>query len=127
MMQHDQLAQLSKDWFEEFIAVHPPQRLHPPRIHVSKKAPPMDSYKINFYGAIFPRKNQSGIGGVVHNSEGLVITSLSQQLPQAFQSLEIEAIVTSRALEFGIEVEVHQAILEGDSAMIMKAMMPQFD
>ena len=87
----------------------------------------MDSYKINFYGAIFPRKNQSGIGGVVHNSEGLVIASLSQQLPQAFQSLEIEAIVTSRALEFGIEVEVHQAILEGDSAMIMKAMMPQFD
>ena len=38
----------------------------------------MDSYKINFYGAIFPRKNQSGIGGVVHNSEGLVIASLSQ-------------------------------------------------
>ena len=127
MMQHDQLAQLSKDQFEEFIAVHPPQRLHPRRIHVSNKAPPMDSYKINFYGAIFPRKNQSGIGGVVHNSEGLVIASLSQQLPQAFQSLEIEAIVTSRALEFGIEVEVHQAILEGDSAVIMKAMMPQFD
>ena len=48
---------------------------------------------------------------VVRNSQDLVIASLSQQLPQAFQSLEIEAIGTSRALEFGIEVKVHQAIL----------------
>ena len=63
--------------------MHPPQHLHPPKTHVSWKAPPTDSFKINFDGAIFPRENKFGIRVVIRNSQGLVIASLSQQLPQA--------------------------------------------
>lgn len=59
---------------------------------------------------------------VICNSQGLVIASLSQQFLQSFQAVEIEAIVASCALEFGLEIEIAQAILEGDSMVIMNAL-----
>ena len=52
----------------------------------------------------------------------LVITSLAQQLPYAFQPLEIEAIVVACALEFGVETGIAKAVLEGDSELIIKAL-----
>ena len=36
--------------------------------------------------------------------------------------MEIEAIVASGALEFGLEIEIAQAILEGDLMVIMNAL-----
>ena len=37
--------------------------------------------------------------------------------------MEVEAIAISRALEFGFEVGVTQAILEGDFEVIIKALV----
>ena len=56
--------------------------------------------KINCHGAIFSDKKKSGIGVVIHDNLGLVLGSLSKQLPQAYTPLEIEAMVESTRLQF---------------------------
>ena len=58
---------------------------------------------------------------VILNNQGLFIAFLSQQLPQAFQAVEIEALAAARALEFASEIGIEQALLERDSEVIMKA------
>ena len=45
-----------------------------------------------------------------------------QQLPQAYKAVEIEAMAASRASEFGVEIGIHQAILEGDSTIVVIAL-----
>ena len=50
------------------------------------------------------------------------MSSLVQQLPQAYQAIEIEAMATSRAMEFGREITVAKVIVEGDSAIMVKAL-----
>ena len=59
---------------------------------------------------------------VVRNCNGEVIASLVQQLEQAFQPLEVEAIAACRAVEFGSEIGVDCAIVEGDSEVLVKAL-----
>ena len=44
-----------------------------------------------------------------------------QQLPQAYKAVEIEAMAASRASEFGVEIGIHQVILEGDSTIVVIA------
>ena len=63
-----------------------------------------------------------GIGVVVQDSNRLVIASMVQQLPQAYKAVEIEAMAASRASEFGVEIGIHQAILEGDSTLVVTAL-----
>ena len=59
---------------------------------------------------------------VVRNCNGEVIASLVLQLEQAFQPLEVEAIAACRAVEFGSEIGVDCAIVEGDSEVLVKAL-----
>ena len=59
---------------------------------------------------------------MVRDSNGLVIASMAQQLPQAYKAVEIEAMAASRASEFGVEIGIHQVILEGDSVIIVTAL-----
>ena len=47
------------------------------------------------------------------------MTSLIQQLEQAYQPVEVEAIVACRTVEFGSEIGVDCAIVEGDSKVIV--------
>ena len=59
---------------------------------------------------------------MVQDSNRLVIASMVQQLPQAYKAVEIEAMAASRASEFGVEIGIHQAILEGDSTLVVTAL-----
>ena len=52
--------------------------------HTQWKPPPNDLFKINFDGAIFSNANNYRIGVVIQNNQGLVIASLTQQLPKAY-------------------------------------------
>ena len=84
--------------------------------------PPLNKYKINYDGAISEADNKAGIRVVVRNCNGEVMASLGQQLEQAFQPVEVEAIVACRAVEFGSEIGVDCAVVEGDSEVIVKAL-----
>ena len=48
--------------------------------------------------------------------------SLVQQLDQAYQPVEIEAMATFKAVEFVSESGFHRAIVQGDSVLVMKAL-----
>ncbi|KAL0014909.1 hypothetical protein SO802_001978 [Lithocarpus litseifolius] len=52
----------------------------------------------------------------------LVMASLGQQLPHAYQAIKVEAIVACKAVEFGREIGVAKVIVEGDSAIVVKAL-----
>ena len=85
-------------------------------------APTPDSYKINYDGALSNADNKSGIGVVVRDCHGDVIASLVQQLDQAYQPVEVEALAACRAVEFGSELGLHRATVEGDSEVVVKAL-----
>ena len=84
--------------------------------------PPPNYFKINYYRAVFAKVNKSGIGVVIWDNQGLVIASLVQQISQAYQAVEVEAMAASRTLKFGLEFGTHWAILEGDSEVVLKAL-----
>ena len=90
--------------------------------HTKWTAPTPITYKINYDGALSNADNKSGIGVVVWDCRGEVIVSLVQQLDQAYQPVEIEAMATCKAVEFGSELGFHRAIVEGDSVLVMKAL-----
>ena len=71
--------------------------------------------KINFDGAVFGASNMSGIGVVIRDSNGAVLASCSQKIPQAYKAEEIKVLVALKALSFAFELGFRSAILEGDS------------
>ena len=42
--------------------------------------------------------------------------------PQAYKLVEIEALVATQALQFGLEIGIDRAIVEEDSIVVMKAL-----
>lgn len=53
----------------------------------------------------------------------MVLCSLSKQLPQAYTRFEIEAMATSTALQFSLDLVFRRAVLETDSQILVKAML----
>ena len=59
---------------------------------------------------------------VIRDCNGEVIASLIQQLDQAYQPMEVEAVAVCKAVEFGNELGVGCAIVEDDLEVIVKAL-----
>ncbi|XP_075636783.1 uncharacterized protein LOC142609023 [Castanea sativa] len=99
-----------------------PTRIVLQKPKVVRKSPPIAVFKLNFDGAVFKQENKSGVSVAIRDCEGLVIASLIQLLPQAYDATDIEAIVACRALDFGQEVGIQEAVLEGDRLAIRQAL-----
>ena len=78
--------------------------------------------KINFDGAVFGASNISGIGVGIRDSNGAVLASCSQKIPQAYKAGVIEALAALKALSFVFELGFRSAILEGDSLGLIQAL-----
>ena len=79
-------------------------------------SPPYDPfYKINFDGA-------ASIDVVIRNSLGSVISSLAQRFPLPTLMAMIEALACRRAIQFAMELSIFDAIFEGDSKVVVKAL-----
>lgn len=115
------MNQLAKDRLEEYKAVNPVPSTRRPQQRTKWASPPTDVYKNNYDGLVFFEANKSGIGVVIPNSSGQVIAALVQQLNQAYQAAEVEAMAACRALEFGIEIVIDKAKVEGLSNILVKA------
>ncbi|KAL0005280.1 hypothetical protein SO802_012841 [Lithocarpus litseifolius] len=89
--------------YSEFQATLPPSSPSRSPLRTLWKPPPLDTFKINFDGAVFAEENYSGVGVIIRNREGLVIAALSEKIPQLLQPIEIEAMAATRALEFARE------------------------
>lgn len=77
----NRVLQVSKERKLEFQLLHPvtPKLQH--RKHNRWKPPDVDRFKVNYDGATFNEQGKAGIGIVICNSEGVVMASLSQQVP----------------------------------------------
>nr|POE88759.1 hypothetical protein CFP56_25211 [Quercus suber] len=108
-----QLAHLSKVWLDDYRG-----RLFSPDTQVLQvrrsenrwRPPPSEFYKINFDGTVFPREKKIGVGVVIRDHRGQVITSSSKLVHQQLCSNEVEALATSCALSFTLDVGVKRAI-----------------
>ena len=45
------------------------------------QAPVQHAYKVNFDGSIFAEEGLAGLGVVIRNGHGLIMASLTQQIP----------------------------------------------
>ena len=86
------------------------------------RCPPAGLVKINFDGAVFGASNMFGIGVVIWDSNGAVLASCSQKIPQSYKVEEIEALAALKALSFAFELGFRSAILEGDSLGLIQAL-----
>ena len=78
---------------------------------------------INCDGATFKKQKKSGIGVVIWDNNGLVMVSMSKQLPPLYTTLEIEPLAASTALEFALDMGFGQAVLETDSLVLANALI----
>ena len=116
------LKQSAQECWDEIKSANPlpnPVKLEP---KPKWTTPPWNKYKINYDGAISNAENKAGIGVVVRDCNDEVMASLIQQLEQAYQPVQVEAIAMCRAVDFGNEIGVDCAIMEGDSEVIVKAL-----
>ena len=95
------------------------------------KPPGKFQYKINFYGALFQSENCAGIVVIIRNELGQVMVSLSlslslslsQRIPLQFTAIEVEALATQRGLKLVLETGFGRVVLEGDSQILIKALI----
>ncbi|KAK9989384.1 hypothetical protein SO802_029623 [Lithocarpus litseifolius] len=83
------------------------------------KPPTGQLYKLNFDAATF--ENGSGIGAVIRNAAEEVMVALSARGAVVVDSEEAEALACRKALEFAIDAGFSELIVEGDNAMVIKA------
>ena len=113
-----QLAATTKELVAEFTQTVP-LPLHPRLVANSTQTrwrpPTHGMVKINCDGATFRDQKMSGVGVVIRDNSGMVLASMSKQLPQLYSALEVEATAASTALSFATQLGFQQAILESDS------------
>ena len=81
--------------------------------------PPHSVYKINFDGATFINTDLAGLGVVAHDSDGMVIASLSKPIRLPPTIADLEALACRRAILFALELGLQDMVFEGDSEVII--------
>ena len=85
--------------------------------------PPSDQlYKVNVDVAVFKARNESGVGAIVRDANGLVVAALSKKIHAPLGPLEVEAKAFELGLEFAKDVGLQEFILEGDSLNVVRAL-----
>ena len=91
-----------------------PQRWTPPEQGV---------YKANYDRAYFVEEEKDGIRVVVRNDLGQVMGSLAEKIQMPSTVEILEALAARRAMIFMEELGLREAIFEGDSELIVKALV----
>lgn len=76
--------------------------------------------KINYDGTIFSEEGRAGLGVVCRSSDGVVVNSLSEQIPLPATISQVEALAARRAAVLAVELGLTSVILEGDSDIVFK-------
>ena len=119
----EQVLQHAYDGLQEYRSANQPARQQRPRQGVRWSASQAGFYKINFDGALFSTLDRASIGVIIRDCSGLVMASLSQQIPLPLTALETKTLVVARALEFSQELGLNSVILEGDCEILIKLLM----
>ena len=81
---------------------------------------------MNYDDACFAETNEVGTGVVVRNKLGLVMVSLSEKIPMSLTVEVLEAMAARRAMIFTEELGLPRAIFEGDSELVVKALLGDY-
>ena len=84
-------------------------------------APAQPRYKANFDGALFKSSNSAGLGVIIRDTNGAVIGALSARVPLPQSVALVEALACRRAVQFAVEIGLHEVIFEGDAAVVINA------
>ena len=79
--------------------------------------------KINFDAAVFRRSSLAGIGVVVRNNAGEVEGALSSSISMAQSVADLEALACLKAVQFALELGITRVVFEGDSAVVINALL----
>ncbi|KAL0320163.1 UNVERIFIED_CONTAM: hypothetical protein Sradi_5277800 [Sesamum radiatum] len=82
--------------------------------------PPVNIVKINFGGALFVNKGESGIRIVPHDLAGSCLAWLSRHLPKCLSPELVEAMAAREALSIAQRLHWRRIILEGDSLPLIQ-------
>jgi len=88
------------------------------RVRWSKPIPPL--FQINFNGAVFNDLGTAGVGAVVQDSQGMVLASMSEQIPLPHSVVEVEVIAAAKAVNFAQELCLSSVVFEGDFEIFIK-------
>ena len=77
--------------------------------------------KVNFDGAIFDDLRAVGIGVVVRNEHGEVVTVLAEQIPTPDSIFTLETLAARRVVLFARDIGLHHVVFEGDSELSIHA------
>lgn len=69
----------------------------------------------------FQEQQLSWLGVVICDNKGAVIGALSMHIPLPQSVAEVEALACRRAVQFAIEIGLHEGIFEGDAAVVIQA------
>ena len=82
-----------------------------------------DIYKANYDGSYFVEEEKAGIQVVVRNDLGQVMGSLAEKIEMPSIVEVLEVLAARRAMIFMEELGLRQAIFEGDSELVVKALV----
>ena len=90
---------MASDVLQEFHQLCPTHTKLPRTARAVKwRPPPSGLLKVNFDGALFAGENMAGLGVIICNDSGLVITALLQKIPLPASVEMVEVLVERRAL-----------------------------
>ena len=78
-------------------------------------------YKLNFNAAIFADLPASGIGVIIRNDRGQVMAALSSKGGAVQDSEVAEVLACRKALEFALDADFSNLIVEGDNTTVMNS------
>ena len=87
------------------------------------RPPDPQCFKVNFDAALFRRSNLAGIGIIARNHDGEAVGALSSPIPMAQSVADLEALACLKAVQFALEIGLTRVVFEGDSAVIINALL----
>lgn len=83
--------------------------------------PTRPRYKVNFDRALFKSTDSASLGVIIRDTNAAVIGALLMRVPLPQSVAMVEALACRWAVQFAIEIGLHEVIFEGDATVIINA------
>lgn len=117
-----ELAQWISRYLKEYYAALERPAIVPEVQVLRWSPPPLDRCKINVDGAVFKAKKAAGLGVLIRDCHGQVITALSKKINAPLGPVEAEAKAIEAGVQFAREIGIQDFIIEGDSLTVFNAL-----
>lgn len=94
----------------------------PNQVPIKWNPPNCEALKINYDGAVFADTFEAGIGVVIRDGSGTVVAALPEKIAMPTSVEPVEILAARRTAQFTVELGFQQAIFEGDSELVFKAL-----